>query len=151
MLRLTDSLARELMSKIKSPKIITKGDRIFEYEDLKSIGVLDPHACVGSEFPFLIESPVPLFYPELPYRKNAVDGFFLYRKSELQVAPESWPIKRVLIDPLCTNYEEQIDVSACSVTLPSDINKLTCQTVSTLEKLIEKEPTIIDCLNLNKR
>jgi hypothetical protein len=150
MYRISDDLARILLKKMKTPKIYTDGERrdLFTPEDYNGIGIIDPIAAVGSEFNFSLECPVPVIYPELPYVPNAVDGFYLYRKIELLQPLEKWPITKALVDPTAKDYEEQIDVSDCSVIVGSAIDKLTCKTISTLEKLIEVEPMIIDSLNL---
>lgn len=153
MYRLSDDLARELLKKMKTPHIYTSGNRkdLFTPVDFNGIGVVDPMCAVGTEFNYSIECPIPIIYPELPYIPASVNGFFLYRKEELLQPIEKWLITRALVDPNTKNYEEQIDVADCSVILASDIDKLTCKTINTLEKLIEVEPCILDCVDVNRK
>lgn len=150
MYRLSKELAYELMKKIKNPEIIQSGEHIFEFASKNSIGILDPHVVVGSEFPYILESPLPLMYPDLAYKSNSIDGYFLYRRDELMVPLENWSILRILVDPTTTDHDEEIDVGECSVVLPNDIDKLVALTINTIEQLLTKEPQIMDCLNLEK-
>lgn len=153
MFRLSEDLAKLLLKKMKTPKIYTEGERrdLFTPVDYNGIGVIDPIAAACTEFEYSLECPIPVLFPELPYQKNAVDGFYLYKRIELLQPMESFPIVRALIDPNAKDYEETIDCSDCAVILGTAIEKLTCKTISTLEKLIEVCPDIIDCLNLDKK
>jgi hypothetical protein len=151
MYRLSDDLAKLILQKMRIPKIHTEGERkdLFTPVDYRGIGVIDPICAVGTEFNFILESYIPIIYPELPHIPT-LKGYFLYRKEELLRPMEKWLITRALIDPTVRDYTEQIDVSDCSVVLPSDTEKLTAKTVSSLERLIELCPDILDCLNLDK-
>lgn len=153
MFRLSEALARELLKKMKTPKIYTEGERrdLFTPVDYNGIGVIDPIAAVGTEFNYSIECPYPILFPELPYQKNPVDGFYLYKRIELLQPMQEWPIVRALIDPNIKDYQETIDCADCAVILATAVDKLTCKTINTLEKLIEVEPMILDCLDLNKK
>ena len=153
MYRLSDDLAHILLKKMKTPKIHTEGNRkdLFTPVDYNGIGIADTMCCVGSEFNFLLESPIPLIYPEIPSIPPSVNGFYLYKKGELLQPTEKWLITKALVDPTTTDYEEQLDCSDCAIILADPITKLTSKTISTLEKLIEVCPDILDCLNLDKK
>jgi hypothetical protein len=153
MFRLSDDLARLLLKKMKTPKVYTEGDRrdLFTPVDYNGIGIADPIAAVGSEFLYTVECPYPVLYPELPYQKNSVDGFYLYRRIELLQPMESFPIVRALVDPNAKDYEETIDCSDCAILLADPVSKLVAKTISTLEKLIEVCPDILDCIDVNKK
>lgn len=151
MYRLSDALVAELMPKVKKVEVFNDGERAYTHASENSIGIIDPHAAIGTEFHYIIESPVPVLYPELPFVKMNVHGFFLYKHEELVPLDGAWTLKRSFVDPICANHEEDIDAGDCAIKLPSDIDKLTCKTISTMEQLIKHEPLILDCLNLDKR
>lgn len=151
MYRLSEELAKLIISKIKSPELEPGGNTAFLPRHLNSIGIVDPICCAGSAFHYTIESPKPLIYQNIPFVPPSIDGYFLYRKEELQPLKEKWEINRVLVDPTATDPEEMIDVSDAAVMLPSDVDKLTAQTINTMDQLIKKEPLIIDCLNWEKK
>lgn len=148
MYRLSESLAREILLKIKSPEMESIGPDAFTPKNLNSIGIADATCAIGTDFRYILEAPINIIYPELPYVPVGVKGWFLYRNSELSRPTEPWMVTKMLIDPNIADPEEQIDCAECSIVLPSDVEKLTCQTIGTMEKLIEKEPLILDCLNL---
>ena len=153
MYRLSESLAKELLKKMKTPKIYTEGDRrdLFTPVDYNGLGLIDPIAAVGTEFNYSIECPSPILYPNLPFQKNPVDGFYLYKRIELLQPMEPWPIVRSLVDPTAKDYEETIDCSDCAILLADPVSKLVAKTISTLEKLIEVCPDILDCIDVNKK
>jgi|SRR5665213_298103 len=151
MYRLSDELAKQLISKIKNPDIESAGNTAFLPKSLNSVGIIDPLCCVGSMYHYILESPKPMIYQELPFIPSGVQGYFLYRKEELQHLTEPWEIRRVFVDPTTQDPEEQIDVQDVSILLPSDVEKLTAQTISSMDQLIKKEPLIIDCLDWSKK
>lgn len=150
MYRLNEELAKSLISMIKSPELESAGNTAFLPKHLNSIGIVDPICCAGSAFHYIIESPKPMIYQNIPFIPPSVDGYFLYRKEELQPVNEPWEINRALIDPTATDPEEMIDVSDSAIMLPSDVEKLTAPTINTMDQLIKKEPLIVDCLNWDK-
>jgi hypothetical protein len=149
MYRISEELAKLLLAKMKPPVIESSGMNAFLPRDFNCIGILDPVCCFGSDFFYILESPVPVLYPELPFTP-VLNGYFLYRKEELAKPTESFPITEGLVNPLTTDYERQVDVGDCAVIIPSDTEKLTAKTISTIERLIELEPLILDCLRLDK-
>lgn len=151
MYRLSEELAKIVISMIKSPELESAGNTAFLPKQLNSVGIIDPICCMGSAFYYAIECPRPVIYQNMPFNPPNVDGYFLYRKDELKPVLEKWEINRVLIDPTATDPEEMIDVSDAAITLPSDVDKLTAQTINTIDQLIKKEPLIIDCLNWEKK
>jgi hypothetical protein len=154
MYRLSDELAKELIAKIKSPELESYGNTAFLPKHLNSVGIIDPICCVGSAFHYVIESPKPIIYPNLPFVATGVQAYFLYKKEELHDLTEPWEISRVFVDPTAKDPEETIDVRDVAIMLPSDIEKLTIPLVhhlNTMDELIKKEPLIIDCLNWEKK
>jgi len=150
MYRISDELAKKILSSIKNPEVISSGENAFTYTSKNSIGIIDPTCAIGTDFLYSLECPTPVIYPEFPFIPT-LKGYFLYRREELGAADEPWEIERALIDPGTDDYEEKMDVSDCAVILPSDIDKLVAPTISTMEQLIAKEPLIIDCLNLDQK
>lgn len=154
MYRLSEDLAKELIKKIKSFDLESYGNTAFLPKSLNSVGLIDPICCIGSAFHYILESPKPLIYQHLPFTPASVDGYFLYKKEELQSLTEPFEINRVFVDPTSEDPEEKIDVSDAAIVLPSDIDKLTIPVthhLKTMEELIAKEPLIIDCLNWEKK
>lgn len=151
MYRISDELAKEIILKIKTPEFDSVGNTAFLPKSPNSVGLIDPICCLGTMFHYLLESPRPIIFPGLPYNPAGINGYFLYRREELKPLNEPWEINRMLVDMTCNNPEEKLDVRDAAVVLPSDIEKLTAQTITTMEKLIEKEPLIIDCLDLEKK
>lgn len=151
MWRLSDSLAKELISKIKSPELESSGNTAFLPKSLNSIGLIDPICCVGSTFQYVLESPKPIIYQNLPFIPSGIQGYFLYKKEELQELTEPWEISRVFVDPTAQDPEEKIDVRDAAIILPNDVEKLVAPTINTMEQLIKKEPMILDCLDWSKK
>ena len=149
MYRLAEELARKLMKNNRSPEIgpidINQKDP-FAPKNTHSIGFMDPYAAIGLDFDFVLEFPYPFINPNLP-PVNTLNGYWLYKKGELKRPEEPFDIPKYLADPNLQNAEELMDVSDCSVMLPSDVDKLSATSILTLEALIRVEPTILDCLN----
>lgn len=151
MYRLSDELAKLVMSKIRPSEIESSGSKAFLPKSLNSIGILDPVCCVGSQFHYILESPVPVIYLDIPFTPVGVQGYFLYRKEELMQPQEEWLINEALVNPMAKDYVTQINVNDCSILVASDIDKLTIpvrRQLNTLEELIAKEPLILDCLHI---
>jgi hypothetical protein len=148
MYRLAEEVARKILRNIRSPEIgpidATQKDP-FQPKNLKSVGFIDPYCCIGSEFEYLIELPYPYINPALP-AVDVLDGFWLYRKQELFVPMEPFNVPRYLADPNINNSDDQLDVTDCSIIVPSEVEKLTCKSIMTFEKLVEHEPAILSCL-----
>lgn len=149
MYRLSEDVARKIFRNIKSPEIgpmdITQKDP-FQPKNFKSVGMIDPYCCIGTEFEYVLELPYPVINPSLPPIET-LDGYWLYKKSELQQPVEPLRVPRYLADPNIQTNEDLVDVTDCSITLASDIDKLTCKSIMTFEKLLEYEPLLLDCLN----
>ena len=150
MYRLSDELAKLILSKIKSPELESYGNTAFLPKHLNSVGIIDPICCIGSAFHYILESPKPIIYQNLPFVPTGIQSYFLYKKEELQQLEEPWEINRVFVDPTTQDPEEKIDVRDVAIVLPTDIEKLTAQTITNMDQLIKKEPLIIDCLNWEK-
>ena len=150
MYRLTEELAKLIMSKIKAPEIESSGPNAFLPKNFSSVGIIDPIIAVGTDYFFVLECPVPVVYPEFKYIPT-LKGYFLYRKEELQRVEEPWEIQRLFIDPTCTSADERLDVREAAVQVASDVDKLVAPTISTMEQLISKCPLIIDCIDLGRK
>ena|ERR1035438_8972492 len=151
MYRLSEALAKEVMSKIKTPEIESLGPNTFLPKNLNSIGIADPICCVGASYHFLLESPVPIIYPELPFIPVGIQGYFLYKKEELLQPIEPWEVAECFVNPTCTDPEKRIDCREAAIILGSDIDKLVAPTISTMEQLVSKVPLILDCLDLSRK
>ena len=151
MYRLSESLAKEIMSKIKAPEIESAGPNAFLPKNYNSVGIADPICCVGASYSFLLESPVPIIYPELPFVPVGVQGYFLYKKEELLQPMEPWEVAECFVNPTCTDPEKKIDCREAAIILGSDIDKLVAPTIGTMGQLIKFCPLIIDCLNLDSK
>jgi len=154
MYRLSEELAKLVISKIKSPELESSGNTAFLPKSLNSIGIIDPLCCIGSTFHYILESPKPMIYQNLPFIPSGIQGYFLYKKGELQELAEPWHVKRVFVDPTAQDPEEEIDVSDAAVVLPTDVEKLTIPVthhLNTMAELIAKEPQIVDCLDWGKK
>lgn len=150
MYRISEDLAKFIMARIKAPEIESSGPNAFLPKNLNSIGLIDSMVACGVDYHYILECPNNVLYPELPVLSTDVQGYFLYRKEELQKVTEPWEVQRVFLDPTCTNAEERIDVRDAAILLPNGIEKLTCKTVISMEQLIRLEPLVIDCLMLDK-
>jgi hypothetical protein len=148
MYRLAEEVAHKILKNIRSPELgpmdITQKNP-FMPQNLNSIGIIDPYCCIGSDFHYMIELPLPYINPNLP-NIAGLDGYWLYRREELLSPIEPFSVPRYLADPNVMDGEQTIDVTDCSIVIPDDIQKLTCLSIMTFEKLIEKEPLILDCL-----
>jgi len=149
MWRLSEEVARKIVRNVKSPEIgpfeINEQDP-FTPKSLNSVGFLDPYAAIGTDFHYVLELPYAFINPNLPPLK-VLDGYWLYRKQELLRPNEPFHVPRYLADPNIENANETLDVADCAIVLPSDVDKLTCRSIMSFEKLIEAEPLILDCLN----
>lgn len=150
MYRLSEEVAKQIIAKIKSPELESAGNTAFLPKHLNSVGIIDPICCIGTAFNYILESPKPMIYQNLPFIPVGIPGYFLYRKEELHDITEPWEISRIFVDPTTEDPEEMIDVRDVAVVLPNDIEKLTAQTISSMDQLIKKEPAILDCLNWEK-
>ena len=150
MYRLSPELAKEIMRRIKVPEIESSGPNAFLPKNYKSCGIIDPICATGVDFDFVLESPVPILYPELPHIPT-LNGYFLYKRGELLKVEEEWNIAEVFVNPTCTDPEKKIDVHEAAVQVASDVDKLVAPTISTMEQLISKCPLILDCLDLSNR
>lgn len=151
MYRLSEELAKEIIARIKAPEYESSGNTAFLPKNLNSVGLIDPICCIGSTFNYVLESPKPIMYHNIPFNPAGVNAYFLYRKEELKELEEPWEIARVFVDPTAEDPEEKIDVREAAIVLPTDIEKLTAQTINTMDQLIKKEPLILDCLDMEKK
>lgn len=148
MYRLGTDLAHFLITNRKSEQLPPVGLselKPFEPRNLRSIGFIDPICAVGTSLDYCIECPAPMMETNIPYAP-VLDGYWLYRRDELKRPTEPISLERKMVDPTGKDSDEILDVTDCAIVLPSDIDKLTCKTITTLEKLLEVEPGIKECL-----
>jgi hypothetical protein len=148
MYRITEEIAHKILRNIRNPKIgsldITQEDP-FTPKSLNSVGVIDCYCAIGTEFNYSIEFCYPVINAALP-QIPCLEGFWLYRKEELQQPSEPFSVPRYLADPNIKTNEEMLDVTDCSIVVPDDISKMTCVSILTFEQLIRHEPMLLDCL-----
>jgi len=149
MYRISEEVARKILRNVRSPEIgpmnITTKDP-FTPKNLNSLGFIDPYAAIGTDFHYLIEIPYPWINPNLPPIPG-LDGYWLYRREELLSPTEPFSVPRYLADPNILDGEQQLDVTDCSIVLPTEVEKLTCRSIMTFEQLVKFEPLILDCIS----
>jgi hypothetical protein len=148
MYRISEEVAHKILKNVRSPELgpmdITQPDP-FLPKNLNSVGIIDCYAAIGTDFKYILEISYPFINPALPPIKG-LDGYWLYRRSELMQPTEPFNVPRYLADPNIQNGEDLLDVTDCSIVLPNAVDKLTCISIMSFEKLIEKEPLLLDCL-----
>src|SRR5579863_6482745 len=137
MYRLSEELAKQIISRMKSPEFDSTGNTAFLPKNQNAVGLIDPICCIGSTFNYILESPKPIIYPSLPFNPSGIAAYFLYRKEELKQLEEPWEISRIFVDPTSTDPEEKIDVRDAAIVLPSDIEKLTIPATHHLNTMAE--------------
>lgn len=153
MYRITEEIAIKLLRNIRNPELgpvdVTREDP-FTPKNLNSLGIIDCYCAIGTEFNYSIEFCYSVINPSLPALPG-LEGFWLYRRSELQQPSEPFSVPRYLADPNMKDGAELMDVTDCAITLPGEIDKLTCLSILSFEKLLEKEPFLLDCLRKDLR
>ena len=154
MYRLSEEVAQKILKSIKNPDIgelDINSNSVFLAKNKHSIGLIDPFASIGLDLDYILEVPYPMF-TNIQAPEKTLQGYWLYKRGELPTPEEPIEIPKALVDVnLPREAEELLDVSDCCVQVPSDIDKLTCPLVSSFEKLIEKEPLLLDCLDLTEK
>lgn len=149
MYRITRDIALYLMDNSRDFKIpgIDK-DKVnpFVIQNRDSIGSINAFMVVGSDSKFIVETDAP----EANAINSEVSGFWLYKNSELKTPDDVIEMPRSSLDHYSTDLEEMLNVTDCVVELPSPIEKLTCPSVTTLERLFELEPELKNCLDPEK-
>lgn len=111
-----------------------------------SIGSVNPFLIVGSDAKFIVETDAP----EVDADNSEVPGFWLYKQSELKIPDDVIEMPRASLDHYSSDLEEKFNVTDCIVELPSPIDKLTCLSVSSMDRLFELEPELKGCLDPRK-
>jgi hypothetical protein len=146
MYKITKELALYLIDNSKDlniPDIDEKSETPFLIRNFNSIGAINPLLVTGMDCRYLVELDSSEFgYPQA----TEVSGFWLYRRDELKKLSEPFEIPRAQVDRHFTDLEAVLDISDCVIELPSSIDKLTCTHVSSMERLLELEPGIKDCV-----
>lgn len=128
------------------PGMDKEDNKPFVVNNRDSIGTVNPFVIVGSDSKFIVETDMP----EAGVDLVQVEGFWLYKNSELKAPDDVIEMPRASVDHYTTDVEGDIDVTDCIVELPSPIDKLTCLTVSTLKRLFDLEPDLKKCLDPKK-
>lgn len=148
MYRLSETVVQKILKNIKSPNMgpmdVLQKDP-FTPKNLHSIGFVDSYCCIGTEFDYVLEVPYPFINPNLP-PLEVLDGYWIYRREELQQPTEAFSVPRYLADPNIQSADDMLDVTDCSIVLPSEVDKLTCRSIMDFGTLLKYEPLIIDCL-----
>jgi len=151
MYRLSEEVVRKILKNVKSPEMSPMDvmeDNPFMPKNLHSVGWIDPYCCIGTDFDYILEVPYPFINPNLPPLET-LDGYWLYRREELQPATDPFSVPRYLADPNISNADEMMDVTDCSIVIPEEWQKLGATSILTFEALIKNEPLILDCLQEN--
>lgn len=152
MYRITKEIALYLIDNSKDfdiPGIDKDQDKPFVIRNLNSIGSVNPFLIIGSYCKYIVETDAPEMVMEHP-EHTEVSGFWLYKQSELKKPDDLVEMPRASIDHYTTDLEAQFDVTDCIVELPSPVDKLTCVSIKTFERLFELEPELKDCLDSRK-
>lgn len=128
------------------PGIDKNQDKPFVIGNRNAIGSVNPFLIVGSDAKFIVETDAP----EVDADNSEVPGFWLYKHDELKTPDDFIEMPRATLDHYSTNMEEQFNVTDCIVELPSPIDKLTCLSVSSLERILALEPDLKSCLDPKK-
>jgi hypothetical protein len=148
MYRLAEEVAKKLLRNIKNPELgpfDSNQTNPFEPKSTRSVGMIDCYAAIGTNFDYILEMSFPFINAALP-PLPVLSGYWLYKKGELMPPNEAFNVPRYLVDPNTENGDDVLDVSDCSIVLPSDVDKLSATSILTFERLIEIEPLILDCL-----
>lgn len=150
MYRITEELAHYLLDVSKSfdiPGIEKDTTRPFVIKNRQAIGSINPLLVFGSDALYLIESDEPEAGLD---GGTGVAGYWLYRNDELKSPDDTIEMPRSSVDRYATNPDEMIDVADCSIELPSPVEKLLCKKIESLERLLELEPELKDCIDPEK-
>lgn len=150
MYRITEEIAHYLLDVSKSfdiPGIEKDTARPFVIKNRQAIGSINPLLVFGSDAMYLIESDEPESGLD---GGTGVAGYWLYRNDELKIPDDTIEMPRSSVDRYTTNPDEIIDVADCSIELPSAVEKLLCKKIESLERLLELEPELKDCIDPEK-
>ena len=118
------------------------GRAIVAFKSTK-IGYIGPYEWINGDADYFIYEDKKMPATERSEEHiPAVEGFWLCRKSELIHSQEPMEIRRMAVDPFCTDEEEMIDISSCVIEGFPAIDRLTCKQVATLPRLLELEPKL---------
>lgn len=154
MYRLSEELATKVMSLSKNidvPELsLESEENPFKLRSTNSLGYIDPVCALGTECAYVLEVPYSFVVSATTTVKASLNGYWLYRREELEAVDDpNMTLPRHVLDPnVPAADQERVDISSCCVRLPSDIDKLTCPMLTTIEQLLAKEPALMDCLNL---
>ena len=109
----------------------------FVPRNLHAIGFIDPYGATGTVFDYVVE--VDHSVKNMGY-DPMIDGFWIYKRTDLKLPSEPVEIPRQAIDPNTKNPEEMFNITDCCVVPPSYIEKLTCRAVKSIQELLKLEP-----------
>ncbi len=147
MYRIDKDLAFYLLDNSKDfqiPSVDEGSDKPFTVRNLNAVGSISPILVMGSDCKYLVE----IDPGDFGANQLDVAGYFLYRQSDLKKVTEVFEVPRVAIDRYSGDSEELLDISDCVIELPSAIDKLTSIKVISLDRLLELEPGLANCLDI---
>jgi hypothetical protein len=120
----------------------------FTPRSYKAVGVIDPYMALGIDFDYVVESSKSLINDISPNLDTA--SFWLYKRDELKAPSNPVLVPQYYLDPNVKEQDQMFDITDCCIELPSEIDKLTCPLVSSLDQLLKLEPNLADCLKSNR-
>ena len=153
MYRITKKIALYLIDTSKDfdiPGLDKDQNKPFVIRNINSIGSISPLLIMGADCKYIVETDAPEMVEDAQELTGIV-GFWLYKQSELKKPDDVIEILRASVDHSVTDVEEQFDITDCVVELPSPIDKLTCISIATFDRLFELEPELKNCLDTQKR
>lgn len=148
MYRITEEIVEFLNTYSKNPDIpgMHSGEEFpYKPKNKHSIGMIEPAGVLGSELDYVIEYDHPVSVGPKTEHMPVVDGFWVYKSSELKPIDEEVKLPRFVFDSKA-GKDEYVDFTDCFLKTPSAIDKLTCPKISDIKRLLELEPNIKDCL-----
>lgn len=152
MYRIPVNLADYLIKNSRDPEIpgLNK-DPInpFTPRNLCAVGYLDPFVSSGADYTYSVFADLP--YPEtekFPAYTPELQGYWLCKREELTQSKDTDQItvNKGIVDPTCIDKDEIIDITDCCIADVPAVDRLTCPMVNSLDRLLELEPGLKQCL-----
>ena len=146
MYKITSEIAKYLSNHTKSgniPGVENDANNPFVPKNVQAIGYMDPYGAVGTMYDYIVE--VDYSVKDIGY-EPMIDGFWLYKRSELKGPPESVEIPKAALDPAIKDFDEKFDITDCCVIPPPYVDKLICRQVRSIEELFKLEPNLKKCV-----
>ena len=132
---------------MKMPGLVNDQIKPFVAQNDDAIGNITPYLVIGSNCKFLIEFDASQFDKDSDIElKPKSKGYYLYRQEELNMPDDEVLIERKMVDSY-SQSEEKVDLTDCSIELPSELDKTHAMSILTIEELFELLPDIKECLD----